>query len=673
MKLSELVIRNSNKRNCVCSITVDDKVEYFKNKVEAVEHISKLIGHVEISRIMSEQNLHTDEEINNYLLAYLTERLEVKAEANFKKSLTKNLTFYSKNITVNIKTKRTLNDVDDVLLSSLVFCKDDNNIYVVNNNSYKLLGSIANISIKEISLAAQQFLTKAMLSKLESYTGKTYDDFEEFLRDKAQLITNYAKAITAEFKLKLPPSYSSNDLKNIIVDTYDNKQIKYEDIAGYDNTNFNDVLLTYAYKTLINDVIPSGAVSCRLLKVQPTFDTVNDELTNFLRFSIERCKDERSITFVNYVAQLFDNDTVQVLEHISTINEVPYIISDDDRHAELYINKANIPTEFNGEHPRFDVFTSPYPKDELEIMLAWCYTVLHPSCNEHIMLLLQTSGGNGKTNFWRAMLIYWLKRLYGEDLTLKLTQDELKNKDKREPANSRGITTAALTVVDECKSTITDLIKTYSGSERISYTSEVKYSRAFSTLINTRFLLLSNEIFKIDDASCAFDRRVIVIKHFEIDNIYKKLPANCKQNDFAEEADYFYLQCKEAYQHLAAKYSNLCEAKEDIASIKQNEAELSNNDDYSVIYSNIYYSLLTNNKANYVQIKAAELKALFEAEAANIDVPTSSFYYFRKWLLENHFEQLNKVKNIRTDKKVDRTYTLYRLKNAVECVTPIIM
>lgn len=660
MKLKDIEIRNSNKRNSICSVRIDDHTDYFKNKNETADFIIGKLGIVEAGNVMSENNLHTDSELKEYMLKYITEMLEHKAENNYEKNVARKLTFYSKNITVNIKPQHAFNDIDDALLSVLRLCKEDNNIYVIDNKSCKLLGSCDNIAVGSLSTQAMQTLTHAMLNKLEELDNYAYDDFEEYLRHKAELATRYAKAITTAFKLNLPESYSSKDLKDIEVENIDNTKSNYYDIAGYDNENFTDVLLTHAYKQLINKLIPSGAVSCRLMKVQPVFDSVDDKMTNFLRFSIERCKEERSITCVNYVVQLFSNDRIQVLSHIKQIDKVPFIISDDDRIAELYINRNNIPTKFDGEHPRFDVFTQPYTPEELDIMLAWCYTVWHPSCNENIMLLLQTSGGNGKTEFWRAMITYWLQRLYGEDLTLRLSLDELKNKDKREPANSRGITNAALTAVDECRSTVTDLIKTYSGSDRISYTSEVKYARAFSTVINTRFLLLSNEQFKIEDASCAFNRRVIVISHFDYDNIYKQLPSTCKSKDFAEEADYFYLRCKDAYERISSKYSNLCAAKNDIETIRKNEEDMTDNSDFEIIYSNIYNT--TEHLAGNISLSVNELNDMYSAEASQLGLSDKSVYFFKKWVKENHFKKLNYTTTVRVGKRTERRYVLHELK-----------
>lgn len=670
MKLSEIRICNSNKSNTKCSITANNNTTYVKNTNEAVKEIIRLLGTTSAADLMSANDLHTDEELAKYLTDYVNNLLSNKAAANLSKNINRNLTFKSKNLAVNIKTINTFNNLDDVLLSVLRYCKEDNNIYVLNNKSLTMLGSISNIVNNAFTLNATRVLHTAMRNKISAENNRDFVDLESYLRYKATEASNYAKSLITAFQLSLPDNYTSAALSAMQVEQFDGSTKSYEEIAGYDNEQYTDVLLTHAYKTLINELMPSGIISCKLAKIQPTFVTADDgTLTSFVRFSIERCKEDRAITFQNYVVQLFSNDTAQLLDRLQCIDEVPYIISDDERNAELYINNANIPTTYSDEHPRFDAFTAPYTKEELRVLLAWCYTILHPSCNEHIMLLLQTSGGTGKTTYWAKMLQYWLKKLYGENLVLQLKHSDITDKDKREPVNSRGFTNAALVVVDECESKITDFIKAYSGSKRISYTSNVKYERSFSTLISARFMLLTNKEFQIEDASSAFDRRLIVLKHFESNNLWKNLPAGVREDDVADEADFFYVACKTAYTAIKKEFNSLYEAKEAVDTIKRNEEEMTSNSDFALIYSNIYNTRLKDSNADHLCISVKELDTLFATEAVNNGISEKSAYFFKKWIKENHFVKMNYVKHVYVgDHRNERRYFLHKLIHELDSV-----
>lgn len=644
-------IRNSNDGKYI-QLQVDGKFKKYKTLADVAEAAYKESQKVfadanyaesdskkEIDKLCREQNYSLQQAFCIQFEKELAQHLAKKKEA--RDSYIQNAlpsAFNAKFIPASFKPASFCNSVDVSFINSVVYCVEQDALYYTTNNSYKLIGTIDEI----ISKDSRSIYTLATCIN-KDLSIKHSIDFFDFWSYLYQQVDKATEAFF-EAKLLLETIAQSDAIVNVedklnCVPWTEKISLNYFcDKSGKLVSDWYDRLHSYFIKSIFTYLIPASGVNNDLYNVY--YETLNDDSGTFKRYAIKPTHGAKC-TFETYLAKLFSERFV-ICSMLKKIDTVPHIISDDSTIAEFsydsnWQDKLTHQVDFSNAKI-LNAFIKPYSKEERIALMAWAYTVIHPSVNDNIHLLFMTGGGTFKTNYYCAMIEKILKLAYNSNRSLvhNMKEDRWITDSFLRESTTTGISNSAMINADECTDKCLEQFKSMSGgtSDGMSYQKRMMRETPISMRIYCKWLFTTNKFFSIEDDSGAFDRRLLIVNRMDVKNIEKPFSASefCKHID--TEISAFYELAKASYYAMLKVAPTLQEYR-DATMLKKNMTLAYNEEDKLLLYYEIY-NVLTEEMTihnrindNIMILDANEFNSRFEEPCKKAGI---NFAGFKKWI-----------------------------------------
>ncbi|MCQ2087794.1 MAG: hypothetical protein MJZ37_07015 [Bacilli bacterium] len=574
--------------------------------------------------------------------------------------------FNAEFIPCKFKPSFVVNQKDVELLDGLIYCDTNDLLYFVENGSAKLIGNPTDLidTRTEANLTLSNLIYKHQCLKHGVKEWDIWNDMyhimddatEEFFRLRNDIERARNNAVNPKeclFKLKWSDKETNlGDILNI-----SNWDTEMEEII--------DDIHTFLMKTLLNEVLPGVLFNGDLAKI--CYETKNEL---FKRYSIMPSHGAKA-SISKIISTMFTETAALVIKIPHTESE-PFVYHDDPTKFATYHllsdwrNKLQ-PNQVDRKDAKIlDAFSSWMNKDEKLFAFAWAYSVLHPSLNESIGLLISTGGGTFKSNYFAFMIGHLLSVMYNcnqDVIRYRLNNDEwVKNEQKMESKGGKGVSKAALVFNDECTSASIENFKQMSGSTNeagIPYNYKVVFQQPVSMTLHNRWLFCTNENIKITDVEGVFTRRLAIIKNVRAHAIAKPYTATEFDKMKYLEANVFYNVAESAYKYVKETFGGLEEAAKKL-SISKNLTDAFDEDAKVAAYAELYNDCLPNAMCDRIVMTAPVFKAKIEEYADMFAVNAGGL---RKWI-ENttkctNSNMLGEQKKYKG--KNTRVYTLYPL------------
>lgn len=436
-------------------------------------------------------------------------------------------------------------------------------------------------------------------------------------------------------------------------------------------SDWYDRLHSYFIKSIFAYLIPASGVNNDLYNVY--YETLNDDSGTFKRYAIKPTHGAKC-TFETYLAKLFSERFV-ICSTLKKIDTVPHIISDDSTIAEFSYNsnwQDKLVNQVDFKDAKIlNAFIKPYSKEERTALMAWAYTVIHPSTNDNIHLLFMTGGGTFKTNYYCAMIEKILKLAYGSNRSLvhQMKEDRWITDSFLRESTTTGISNSAMVNADECTDKCLEQFKSMSGgtNDGMSYQKRMMRENPISMKIYAKWLFTTNKFFSIDDESGAFERRLLIVNRMDVKNIDKPFSASefCKHID--TEICAFYELAKASYNAMLKVAPTLQEYR-DATELKKNMTLAYNEEDKLMLYYEIYDALESSKVVHqYVKkcmvVQPDEFNDVVEERCRITGV---NFSGFKKWIRNTtDTEYACEYKPVSIDGKLRKCWCLSKLKQVV--------
>lgn len=506
--------------------------------------------------------------------------------------------FNAKFIPAAFKPASFINSVDEQFLQNIYYNSVQDSIYYYHNNSYTLLASVSELIARE-SCALYKLATCISEDMAIANNTPTFDFWpylyeqidkvtECFFESKLlfETYTQQDKAFTADDKLTTVP-WKEQVSMFYFCDKSTHKLLD----------DWYDRLHSYFIKNIFKYIIPASGVNADLYNVY--YEALNDdESTTFKRYAI-RPTHGAKCTFETYISKLLSERSI-IMKKLKKLDVVPHVISDDSTPAEFVYDTNWLDALCDQVEMKdakiLHAFLDPYTVEERRVLMAWAYTVIHPSTNDNIHLLFMTGGGSFKTNYYCAMIEHILKLAYHSNRKLvhEMKGDKwITDSFLRESSNS-GISTAAMINADECTDKCLDQFKEMSGGtiDGMSYQKRMMRENPISMKIYAKWLFTTNKFFSIDDESGAFERRLLIVNRMDVKNIEKPYSASEFNKHIFTEVKAFYECAKLAYQNVMKEAASLQEYR-DNTDLKKNMTLAYNEDDKLYVYYRLYEEVST--------------------------------------------------------------------------------
>lgn len=501
-----------------------------------------------------------------------------------------------------------LNDEDKKFLKDLYFCEENQLVYGRVRDSLKLIGNPRYFN--DDNADDHEKLMDFIEDRLARENGAAgeYDIWRQFYKTCDMLTEAYRTAsleMNAAMAAGKKPSESKlsfNGGEHVFSEVLKCRDGSWPESA-------EDDLLSYFVKIGLNVLFPTIIFNRNMINL--FYETKNDE---FKRIAIRPVNKNKKQTAGEIGASIFDYKR-QALKALKKIDKVPHIIHDNPSVPAAY----HLDEDWMDKLPEgqkdikdckiLNTFTRKFDPEEAIFMMAWAYTVFHPSTNEIISLCIMTGGGTFKTSYYAQSIIKILSLMYNETdtkLIAKLKKDEWVNNDQfKEPKGAAGISTAGMIFNDECEQKSIEQFKLYSGSSNedgIVYTYKIVYEQPVTTKIWAPWLFATNKSFQIEDSDGVFTRRLALIDRRDLSSFEPPYPISefGKMRDL--ELKSFYEMSKKCYEKIKDKYGSLGSAAVKIERISTNLVKAYNEDSKTVAYKNIY-DMVVNTATNDVQNK----------------------------------------------------------------------
>lgn len=487
-----------------------------------------------------------------------------------------------------------LNDEDKKFLKDLYFCEENQLVYGRIGDSLKLIGDPRYFNDKNVD--DREKLMDFIEDRLARENGcaDDYDIWQHFYKTCDDLTESYRTA-----SLDMNNAMASGKSPSEASIVFGDKEVKFSEILKCRDKNWpdsaEDDLLSYFVKIGLNVLFPTIIFNRNMINI--FYETKNDE---FKRLAIKPTDKNKKQTAGEIGSSIFDYKR-KALRCIKKIDKVPHIIHDDPNVPAAY----HLDEDWEDKLPEgqldvkdckiLNTFLRKFDSEEALFMMAWAYSVLHPSLNEIISLCIMTGGGTFKTSYYAKAIISLMSLMYNENenkLVAKLKKDEWVNNDQfKEPKGAAGISTAGLIFNDECEQKSIEQFKMYSGSSNedgITYTYKIVYQQPITTKIWSPWLFATNKSFQIEDSDGVFLRRLALIDRRDLSTFEPPYPISefGKMRDLELKA--FYETARSAYKKIKDKYGSLGVAAVKIERIANNLVKAYNEDSKTVAYKNIY-------------------------------------------------------------------------------------
>lgn len=579
--------------------------------------------------------------------------------------------FNAKFIPASFKPASFCNTVDVSFINSVVYCVEQDALYYTSNNSYKLIGTIDEI----ISKDSRSIYTLATCINKDLSIKHDIDCFDFW----SYLYQQVDKATEAFFEAKvlLETIAQSNATINVeekltCVPWPEKISLNYfSDKSGRLVSDWYDRLHSYFIKCIFTYLIPASGVNNDLYNVY--YETLNDDSGTFKRYAIKPTHGAKC-TFETYLAKLFSERFV-ICSMLKKIDTVPHIISDDSTIAEFsydsnWQDKLTNQVDFK-DAKILNAFIKPYSKEERTALMAWAYTVIHPSTNDNIHLLFMTGGGTFKTNYYCAMIEKILKLAYNSNRSLvhQMKEDRWITDSFLRESTTTGISNSAMVNADECTDKCLEQFKSMSGgtNDGMAYQKRMMRETPISMRIYCKWLFTTNKFFSIEDDSGAFDRRLLIINRMDVKNIEKPFSASefCKHID--TEICAFYELAKASYNAMLKVAPTLQEYR-DATMLKKNMTLAYNEEDKLMLYYELYDALESSKVVHqYVKkcmvVPPDEFNEVVEERCKIAGVNLSGF---KKWIRNtSDTEYACEYKPVSINGKLRKCWCLSKLKQDV--------
>lgn len=379
-------------------------------------------------------------------------------------------------------------------------------------------------------------------------------------------------------------------------------------------TDWSDKLHSAVCKAAINNVLPAVMINKGIGNI---FYEADGEW--FKRYSF-RPKGKSKAPITDYISEVF-SETPTLLSLLPTMNEEPKVISDvpgtrcrfnmyDDWMNDLPVDQKEL-----HECDCLKTFLSLYTKEEKLALMAYAYTVWHPSTNDPINLALKTGGGTLKTSTYAQDIIDILNMMYRPDGSIvhKMVGDAWVSDPARlENANGDGVSTAALVFNDECTEKSINKFKDMSGGSSDSgvfYQKRIMRENPTEMKIYAKFLFLTNVDFQIQDTDGAFDRRLFVIDRMDIKTLKMPFDRAVYNTERKKELKAFYDLAKKCYDQVVSTYGSLSTMVVKCRAINKNLKQAYNEDAKITTYYQMWESIqqkLLGGDSSTIDIKELE-------------------------------------------------------------------
>lgn len=566
---------------------------------------------------------------------------------------------------VNVTASLEHNDCDRKFLTDLVFCDEDQQFYSCHNGSYTAIGSYDTMHDK-YSLDRFVQIQRPILS--QAFYKTTEKRFELW-----PLIHIGESVATSEFfrvrdilqEAKNTGSWPTNKFQ-FMGDTYKDLETFEGDNRLYGD-NWIDVLHATVVKHIVDKDLPATLFSRKLAEVKRV-------LSNGVFVGYRILPVNKQCTLAEFYSELFQTSIADIIPHITN---VPHICSDIENRPAKFHLKANWRDMLTDQKPLdeckgLSTFLAPYSDDEKKMLMSWAYTVLHPSCNNSIGLLIKTGGEAFKSNLYAKQIKNLLDVMYGS-CHYTIMKDKWVTNEQYCETTTSGFSNSELIFNDECTEKCIMRYKEMSGStaeEGIAYTIKKVYQVPVSTKIFAKFLFCTNEPFTITDARGVYDRRLAIIDRMDIKNLQKPYKPEELSTELRRELLAFHDLAETYYKEVVKDYGTV-ENFARTSSINKNLKAVYNEEAKQFAYDQLLGELEGLDGSDDVQIISSHGKGQYNATSKIIRQLTEKIAPemdlnpkgFRNFLLEVNTELQNDgPKTIKIGGSVKYGYILHNRK-----------
>ena len=677
-------IRNSNDGKYI-QLQVDGKFKKYKTFADIAEAAYKESQKVfadasyaesdskkEIDKLCKEQNYSLQQafctQFEKELAQYLTHKKEAR-DNYIQNSLPS--AFNAKFIPASFKPAAFCNSVDLSFINNVVYCVEQDALYYTSDKSYKMIGTIDEIISKD---SRSIYTLATCISKdLSIKYSIEYFDFWSYLYQQVDRATEafFEAKVVLETISQSGATVNVEEKLNCVPWTDKISLNYFSDKSGKLVSDWYDRLHSYFIKSIFNYLIPASGVNNDLYNVY--FETLNDDSGTFKRYAIKPTHGAKC-TFETYLAKLFSERFV-ICSMLKKIDVVPHIISDDSTIAEFSYNrnwKDTLANQVDLKDAKIlNAFIKPYSKEESIALMAWAYTVIHPSLNDNIHFLFMTGGGTFKTNYYCAMIEKILKLSYGNKRSLvhQMKEDRWITDSFLRESTTTGISNSAMVNADECTDKCLEQFKSMSGgtNDGMSYQKRMMRETPISMRIYCKWLFTTNKFFSIEDDSGAFDRRLMIINRMDVKNIDKPYSSAEFIKNIDSEICAFYEFAKAAYTAMLKVAPTLQEYRE-ATDLKKNMTLAYNEEDKLMLYYEIYQAL-ESNKATRKHIKkcmVVQPDEFNDVVEERCKIAGVNFSGFKKWIRNTpDTEYTSEYKPVKVNNDLRKCWCLSKLKQEV--------
>jgi hypothetical protein len=285
------------------------------------------------------------------------------------------------------------------------------------------------------------------------------------------------------------------------------------------------------YLTLLNDYFKDNILVYCPNGIDVLFEVDSDNIVKGINFNIllkkaSNCLEQHDIT----VTHKFLSELVRtwLVRHKYSIDKMPSSFSMTK--GELTFNYIDLNLE-DGPTPVWDDFISRCGANGRALM-AYTWSLFEKDKPTHQYLFLRGPGGDGKSSYTE-----WIQQIVGENAYCALDPN-----DVHWAAQCVGKRVGFWPEVNKTAFVMTSNFKQITGGEFTTITQ--KYDKAYTAMLDTKFILVTNQSIDISGDKSQ-KRRIILVDLTENKNYIPYYKAKIK-----EETNAFLFKCKQAFDEL---------------------------------------------------------------------------------------------------------------------------
>jgi hypothetical protein len=575
-----------------------------------------------------------------------------------------------------------INDKDLTILKGLSFCPSSQFFFFEFHGNYTRLGTASELrdQSSSASIRASILITKANSERVGkerwNLWDEAYEDCDKLTSElmDIRLTTETAIKEGLPLDIEIQPFWMNEE-------TTIREFLQLPEMITA--TDWSDKLHSAVCKAAVNYVLPAVMINKGL-------GNINFEADGewFKRYSF-RPKGSSKCSLSDYISEVF-SEVPALIQRIPTLDEEPRNISD----IPGVRCRFNMYKDWMDELPEgqkelkdclgIKAFLAPYTEEEKLAIMAYPYTVWHPSTNDPINICLKTGGGSFKTNTYMEYTIQLLNYMYRPEGSIvhKMVGDAWVSDPARlENASGDGVSTAALVFNDECTEKSINKFKDMSGGSTdggVYYQKRIMRENPTEMKIYAKWAFCTNLDFQIQDTEGAFDRRLLLIDRMDIKKLNPPYPRESFVQERRKELKAFYELSEKCYKRVVEKYGSLSSMAVNCREINKNLKQAYNEDSKTLAYYQLWNSIqdmmLGGNSATFiakrnedgsVSVAKSSIKSEIEKLSEEYEINQAGFV---KWITNTEScTGANRTRiTVRVDRDIVNGCRLYPLKD--ECI-----